>query len=55
MSIKQLARTPFTKANTFTLLSSEFSVEAACKDGCWLVSVAVGARFLDLGKQTLER
>jgi len=55
VSIKQLDRTPFTKANTFSLLSSEFTGEAGDKDGCWLVSVAVDARFLDLDKQTLER
>ena len=61
MCIRQLARTPFTKANTFTLSSSEFTGEAADKDGCWdkddrwLVSVTVGAGFLDSDKQTLEK
>jgi len=52
---KQLARTPFIKANTFTLSSSEFTGEVADDDGCWLVRTAVGAGFLDSDKQTLEK
>ena len=55
VSIRQLARTPFTKANTLTLSSSEFTGEAADKDGCWLIRAAVGAEFLDSDKQTLEK
>ena len=55
VSIRQLARTPFTKASTFTLSSSEFTGEAVDKDGCSLVRAAVGAGFLDSDKQTLQK
>ena len=55
VSIRKLAGTPFTKANTFTLSSSEFTGEAADKDGCWHFRAAVGAGSLDLDKQTLEK
>jgi len=36
VSIWKLARAPFTKTNAFTLSSSEFTGEAADKDGCCL-------------------
>ena len=36
VSIMKLARTPIPKANTFALSSSEFTGEAADKDGCCL-------------------
>jgi len=55
VSVRQLVKTPFTKANTFTLSSLEFNGKAAYKDDCWLVRAAVGAGFIDSDKQTLEK